>query len=238
MLNNLLLLFFIMLSHSGSICGMSEANNAKNEPNWEAMAQEFTPALLEILSETDERISYWLERFPENTRNFLENIHINGNLKRLIDHCLNLKFEQKDIAKITKKIIANIDHSERAKREKTLLYFKSIIENRDKPLSAELVKKLNKLRDHDFVQSLNHSIIIDEKTGKTGLMLAIETGNFQIFDLFLQCYTEQGCSLNARDYNRKDAMWYALQSVTYYLVEKICNALQANFHAQESINTI
>ena len=144
----------------------------------------------------------------------------------------------KEVSKIIKNVTAHIEHSERAKREKTLLYFKSIIENRDKPLSAELVKKLNKLRDHDFVQSLNHSIIIDEKTGKTGLMLAIETGNFQIFDLFLRCYIEQGCSLNARDYNRKDATWYALQSVTYYLVEKICNALQANFHAQESINTI
>lgn len=238
MLNNILMLFFIMLSHSSSIRGMSEANNAKNEPNWEAVAQEFTPALLEILSKTNEPISYWLERFPKNTKTFIENIHIDGNLRRLIDWCFHLKFTSEEVSRIVKSVMANIEHLERGKRHKTLRYFKSIIKNRNKPISTELVKKLNKLRDQNFVQSLNHSIIIDEKTGKTGLMLAIETKNFQIFDLFLKYYIEQNCSLSARDYNGKDALWYAFQSQTPYIIQNICNALQTKLQNSEKIYAI
>lgn len=225
--------------HLSPISAMSEANNENNPHNWEAIVQEFTPALLEILSKTDEPVSYWLERFPKNTRIFLENIHINENLKRLFNLCLNFEFTPEEISKILTTIIVDkLGPDERNKRLTILRYFKSIIESKNKPKDCAIIEKhRKKLRDPDFVGTLDHSIIIDEMTGKTSLMLAIESEDYEIFNIFLYYYMEQNCLLGARDYKGNNALWYALQNGIAYAVEKICNTLQTKLQTKEPINT-
>ncbi len=218
MLKKILLLFFISL-HATSLIGND-------------VIQKFAPSKLEILSKTSDPLSSWLKIFSPKEIEILENPHVNGNLIRLLNQCLFLKFTSKELRAIASKIVHTVNAKEIRSIHKVLKRFKLIKkytealqrissqEHHEKSTYLTSINKYQKyLRSRSTIQEISHSLIIDKSSGKVGLMFAIEIQDDDIFDLFLDCYLSQNCPINARDYEHQTIISYALEKGTLHMVQ-------------------
>ncbi|MBS1988590.1 ankyrin repeat domain-containing protein [Candidatus Dependentiae bacterium] len=194
----LLSIFFITIFYSFSAFG------------WQNAHQEFTPAQLEFLALTEYPVTFMNKIFSKNQKKFIRNLHINGNLIRVVSRCFDLDFKKNEVEQIYVKLLSFIQNQDLVSKQiYTLKYFRMIEKYRFK------------LKDRRFVEELCHSILISDANGKTMLMLAIETGDNDIFDLFLEYYLKENCPINARDYRKRTALCKALEIGTLHMVEKL-----------------
>lgn len=193
-----LYIFFFTIFYSFSVFG------------WQSAYQEFTPAQLEFLALTEYPVSFVNKIYSKNQKQFMRNLHINGNLIRIISRCFDLGFKKNEVEKIYIKLLEFMQNDDLVSKQfYTLKYFK-------------MIEKYGfKLKDRHFVKELCHSIMLSDANGKTMLMLAIETGDNNIFDLFLEYYLQENCPINAQDYRKRTALCRALEKGTLHMVKKL-----------------
>lgn len=163
---------------------------------------------------TDETSSS--QTFSSEHKSFFENLSVNGNLIRLISHAFKLGYKKQEVSEIFGKASEYIDRETFEKQFKTFKMFKAIKKN--KPEKEDF---LHQFRSVEYVQQLPHSVIVHDLFGKTGLMIAIESGDDVIFDIFLKNYLDHKCPLDAIDYKQRTALDVAKEKGTQYMRTKL-----------------
>lgn len=197
--------------------------------NCQTVHETFTLDHFELIKNAQDNCFLASPLLDYDQKNFLYNIFDQGNLIRFINRYYeltdtkNLTIEQKvnqveDILVHLFKLGTVPDEYEAI--NKCFSENRKFIFNALRNRISKKHKNEDRLKDKTYAKSICHTILIDQNAN-TGLMLAIETGNNKIFDLFLKYYLKQNCPINARNSNKKTALCIALEKGTIHMVRKL-----------------